>query len=127
MALNQLLNRHTKVFYQNLNYRGMGVTIFMHPTLWCLLFECLPTCWSITLHYTHGFATIICQQLRCSTDNTGFVLTTTLFVDTIRMSHGHNIVFIALQTTEGLRDVRSDIQLIWVFARTLKRAPNFLN
>jgi len=35
------------------------------------------------------------------------------------MSHGHNIVFIALQTTEGLRDVRSDIQLIWIFARTL--------
>lgn len=46
---NQLLNRHTKVFYQNLNYRGMGVTIFMHPTLWCLLFNCLLTCWTLRL------------------------------------------------------------------------------
>lgn len=50
LASNRLLYEHIIVFYQNLNYRGMGVTMFIHPTLWCLLFGCLLTRWTLILY-----------------------------------------------------------------------------
>lgn len=28
----------------------MGWAIFIHPQLWCRLFDCLLTCWTITFH-----------------------------------------------------------------------------
>lgn len=89
----------------------MGVTIFMHPTLWCHDLDCLLTCWTITSHTILDLQPKICQQLRYSTDNTRLVFTALLLIEHNRNITLDCVLLCHLIQNKNLRDVRSDIQL----------------
>lgn len=91
-------------------YPNMDVTIIIHPTLWCRLFDCMPTCWTITLHYNQGFATEICQQLRYSIAHRGLVFTALLLIESQQECHT-SVFYCILIQNKVLHVVRSDIQL----------------
>ena len=101
-------------------YPNMCWTLFMHAQPSCRFSDCLPTCWSLTLYDNQGFATEICQQLRYSIAHTGLIFTALLLIEHNKNVTLDCVLLCHLIQNKNLRDVRSDIQLIWVFAQTLK-------